>query len=381
MGALVLLVVGGAAWFFTTAEERTRTLQIVVSQLRQLRKTIDQHRLEPQPHRDALRARAPLPFVTIGLVAVNVLAFAVVVAGGGDLERSGRTGLVGRELRSANDERRVVAAPVGRVPPRQCAAAGGQRRRDWTGWPAAGAPRRAARPCVRLPHGGHPRRAGGPRVAPDGGQRRRVSFRVRLYGLLASSTIWTFRRHSDVTMSWDAARRLLPVAAVFVFVQLVSGGFGAAESHGAPGRRRHRRDPVEGDRRTAAAAASRRCGRRCCHDRRRRVGDAAPRDHGCRPEIRRIVEIEGRTAHDYDLAATQFRLGAVNAKSLAQLIDGTILPELRQARSRVKALVGVPPEHQPLVASAEEYLRLRDRELAPALRSPPQSQHEHAAQG
>jgi hypothetical protein len=76
--------------------------------------------------------------------------------------------------------------------------------------------------------------------------------------------------------------------------------------------------------------------------------------------MRRIVEIEGRTAHDYDLAATQFRLGAVNAKALAQLIDGTILPELRQARTRVKALVGVPPEHQPLVAGAEEYLGLRD---------------------
>ena len=177
-----------------------------------------------------------------------------------------------------------------------------------------------------------------------------------LYGLLASSTVWTFRRRSDVTMSWNTARRLLPVAAVFVFVQVVSGGFGAAGRTGllvgaviggllSKEIGEQQPPPL----RVGAVAAVAMIVAAVSAMPLRGITDV-------RPEMRRIVEIEGRTAHDYDLAATQFRLGAVNAKALAQLIDGTILPELRQARTRVKALVGVPPEHQPLVAGAEEYL-------------------------
>jgi hypothetical protein len=79
-----------------------------------------------------------------------------------------------------------------------------------------------------------------------------------------------------------------------------------------------------------------------------------------RPEMVRLLAIEDRTTHEYDTAANQFRLGAINAKALGQLIDQSILPELRKARERVKALTGVPREHQQLVARAEEYLRLRD---------------------
>jgi erythromycin esterase-like protein len=79
-----------------------------------------------------------------------------------------------------------------------------------------------------------------------------------------------------------------------------------------------------------------------------------------RPEMHRLVAIEDRTAHQYDTAANQFRLGAMKAKELAQLIDQSIRPELHKAKERLEALTGVPREHQPLVARAEEYLRLRD---------------------
>ena len=50
----------------------------------------------------------------------------------------------------------------------------------------------------------------------------------------------------------------------------------------------------------------------------------------------------------------------MSAEALAQVIDRSIMPELQAARARLKALEGVPPEHQALVAGAEEYLRLRD---------------------
>jgi hypothetical protein len=41
------------------------------------------------------------------------------------------------------------------------------------------------------------------------------------------------------------------------------------------------------------------------------------------------------------------------------MIDSAIVPELHAADARLKAFDRVPAEHQPLVASAEEYLRLR----------------------
>ena len=79
-----------------------------------------------------------------------------------------------------------------------------------------------------------------------------------------------------------------------------------------------------------------------------------------RPEIERILALEDRTAAIYQKAVDQFRLGAINAKALAHLIDRAIIPEVQAARARLKAIDGVPQEHEALVASADEYLRLRD---------------------
>jgi hypothetical protein len=56
----------------------------------------------------------------------------------------------------------------------------------------------------------------------------------------------------------------------------------------------------------------------------------------------------------------QFKLGTVSAEGLAQVIESKIAPELQAMQSRLKTLGRVPPEHQPLLAGAEEYLRLRD---------------------
>jgi hypothetical protein len=78
-----------------------------------------------------------------------------------------------------------------------------------------------------------------------------------------------------------------------------------------------------------------------------------------RPEIERVVGLEDRTASAYQTAADRFRNGRITAEALAQLIDRTIEPELRAADARLKAVDGVPREQQPLVASAEEYFRLR----------------------
>ena len=79
-----------------------------------------------------------------------------------------------------------------------------------------------------------------------------------------------------------------------------------------------------------------------------------------RPEIERIVSVEDRTASAYQTEVDRFKIGRTSAKSLAQMIDQTIMPELHEARVRLMALDGVPHEQEPLVAGAEAYLRLRD---------------------
>lgn len=78
-----------------------------------------------------------------------------------------------------------------------------------------------------------------------------------------------------------------------------------------------------------------------------------------RPELDRVFAIEDRTAGTYQAAVRQFRLGALSAEALADVIERRIEPELEAARLRLAALDRVPREHQPLVASAARFVRLR----------------------
>ncbi len=81
-----------------------------------------------------------------------------------------------------------------------------------------------------------------------------------------------------------------------------------------------------------------------------------------RPAIDRILEAEHRTANDYQGAVERFRDGRLSSQALAQMIDRQIVPDVEAARRSLAGAVAgrVPPEHQPLVAAAEEYFRLRD---------------------
>ena len=74
-----------------------------------------------------------------------------------------------------------------------------------------------------------------------------------------------------------------------------------------------------------------------------------------RPELARVVDVEGRTASAYGAAVDRFEIGRLTAEALAKLIERTIIPELQATHARLEAINGVPPEHQPLVAAAKEY--------------------------
>jgi membrane associated rhomboid family serine protease len=78
-----------------------------------------------------------------------------------------------------------------------------------------------------------------------------------------------------------------------------------------------------------------------------------------RPEISRIIALEGRTAGVYETGLARVNKGSMTPDALAQLIDRSIVPELEAADAHLMAVRGVPPEHRPLVADADEYLRLR----------------------
>jgi hypothetical protein len=181
-----------------------------------------------------------------------------------------------------------------------------------------------------------------------------------LYGLLLASSIWGLLRRSMVTIPLMAAQRLVPAAAVFIFYNVSNDGLGIdAEltglvagfvcglflargvSEGKPPARH-----VAVAMAVAAVIA---------------VAVAVPLRGvtDIRPEIERVVGLEDRTASAYQTAVNQFRRGRITAEAVAQLIDRTIEPEVRAADARLKAVTGVPREQQPLVASAEEYLRLR----------------------
>lgn len=363
MGAIVLLVLGGAAWYFTTAEERLRLWRGTLSLLLQLKKKVDVHRQEPEPFLDSLRARAALPFVTIGLVGIHILAFALVIVGAGGAAFSDPEGLVawGGNFgpRTTNGEwwrlvsamflhRGVLAILINMAALAQI------------GFLLERLIGRLALVVVYLGAGivaGLVDLFLQPMTVSVGASAAVFS----LYGLLGASAIWMLRRRPDTALSLRAARRLLPIGVVFILYHLLTGELGTAAMRtglvlGLVAGAFLARESTEGH-----PPALRVCG----------VGGLAlviaigatiplRGIADVRPEMRRLVAIEDRTAHEYDTAANQFRLGAIKAKALAQLIDRSIRPELLKARARLEALTGVPREHQPLVARAEEYLRLRD---------------------
>ena len=78
------------------------------------------------------------------------------------------------------------------------------------------------------------------------------------------------------------------------------------------------------------------------------------------PEIARVIAIESRTARLYEEEVDRFRKGRIKAAALADLIENAILPELSGVTERLRALRGVPSEQQSLIASAEQFLKLRD---------------------
>jgi rhomboid protease GluP len=78
-----------------------------------------------------------------------------------------------------------------------------------------------------------------------------------------------------------------------------------------------------------------------------------------RPDIARVVVEEDATARDYASAIAQFKLGALKAEAVAQIIERRIEPVLVDTQTRLRSLTHVPPDQEPLLTAANDFVALR----------------------
>ena len=403
---LVILVLGGYALYTMSPEERTRLKERVVATAWRARDEAARRHAEPEPFRDALRERTPWPVVMPALVAVNVIVF--LMMGWGSTEPETLVGW-GASFgpRTTNGEWwRLVASMFVHTGMFQllvnCAALAqlGLVLERLVGhitfaavYVAAGV--LASLVCLS----DYP-------MAVSVGASGAI---CGLYGLLLASTAWTavhrpsaavaepepvsigtfgFRElpraelsavaesgepgqrldagvttgaAPGVAMTLTAARRLAPIAAVFFLYNLVNGDLGTGpEIAGLAA------GFICGVVLTRGVSASTPPVPRVAVTMAVTVVvaiiSAAPLRGvaDVRPEISRVLAVEDSTTSVYQSAVKQFKLGTVSADALAQVIEQKITPELHAMQARLKTLGRVPPEHQPLLANAEEYLKLRD---------------------
>jgi membrane associated rhomboid family serine protease len=181
-----------------------------------------------------------------------------------------------------------------------------------------------------------------------------------VYGLMIACGIWDFFRPTETPIPPAVAKRLVPAAALFVFYNAFDGGiemqaeflsFGAGLLAGlALTSRAGSREPQQ--RMLGIAAGAMATLAIIVAFSLRGIADV-------RPEIARVLDIEGQTVPGFRAAEALVSKGKIDTTTLADLIEVKIMPQLRATRDHLVALRGVPREHQQLVADAEEYLQLR----------------------
>jgi rhomboid protease GluP len=360
MGFIALMVLLGAAWYFTTPKERDRFRRAVLGGADQAMSGASHYWPARQPFDDALDARTRRPVVTLAIVALNVGIFMSMVMGSGSLSDPDTIVRWGGSIgtRTANGEWwrlatamfvhagffQVVANVAGLV------QIGLITERFFGRFAMASAFAGASLLFAVLGLLLHP-------VAVTAGGSAGV---FAVYGLFVVMLVTGVASPSPFTIPATTLLKVAPSAALFVLYSVAAGHAGALELSGlavglAYGFLLAKPAVVETPslRRTASLTAAIAVIVITAGIPMRGVIDV-------RPEISRITEIEERTANAYDSAVRRFTIGELTLKELVAVIDRTILPELRSAQDRLKRLQHVPREQAPLVARADEYFRLRE---------------------
>jgi rhomboid protease GluP len=358
---VVLLVLAGFAIHVMSPEERMRVLRSGLGRVLTLKDSAVRYHQQRDPFSDALAARTRWIVVTPVIAAISVVVFLRMLAGDGSLSNPetlvGWGASVGPRTTNAEWWRLVTftfvhaglfqllintiaLVQVGSILERMLGHVSVAMVSFAAGLVAG---------VVSL--------SSDPMAVTAGG----AGAQFGLYGLLLATSLWGFLPRSELTFTLAAVRKLAPVAAVFLIVHAVSGSISSDAAMAGLGtggliglvlaRRVGSQKPAA--RELAIVMATTVVVVAAGALTLRGVADV-------RPEIQRVIATEDKTARAYEAALKQFQLGAIKAEALAQIIERTIVPELRAARLRLKAMAGVPAEHQPIVAATEEYLRLRD---------------------
>jgi membrane associated rhomboid family serine protease len=323
---LLILVFLGVALYFMTPVERTRLLRVILAALGKVKDAVTLKGLQCDPFFDALRARTPRVIVTPLLIVLSTIIFI----------RSPVLGLFVNAV-CLWQIGVILERLVGRVAFITIYVASGV---------AAAIVSFSASP-------------GGMSVGPSASV-------LGMYGLLLVTSIWSMIHRSSLMIPLNVTKRLAPVATGFVLYELTTTGLGnvtdvAALVCGLVGGMAVARDINDRTlriRRLATAMTSvvtvvTLYAVTVMH---RPLNTATD----IRPEIDRVIAVESRTAGLYDKEVNRFRRGRITAAMLADVIEKTIVPELHVVAGRLRALQDVPPEHKPLIATAETFLKLRD---------------------
>ena len=361
---ILLIIVVGLIYRCTTPDDRQKLFANVIGRIRTAKgaadRSADRTRAITEPFRNALVERVKMPLVAPAIVALNVAVFVLMVVGSGPLSDPetliGFGGSFGPRTTNGEWWRLITATfvhsgliallinsacilQIGMILERQVGrlAFGGV-------YVAAGIFSGLAALSSYPIDVGH-----GASAAVFG-----------LYGFLMATWAWSHFPASPVTMPVIAAKRMAPLAGVFALYNMFDGSmpFGAELTGVLVGLvaggalSKSIDEGIVPPHRVVPALVSTLAIAFACAVPLRGIADV-------RPEIAHVVETEDRTAAAYQTAADRFKSGKLTADALAQVIDRSIVPELQEVDARLKALKHVPPEHQPLVADAEEYVRLR----------------------
>ena len=358
---LGLLIILGVVSYAMTPAERMRSLRTALATVRQLKDAATRPRPDLEPFHDALRARTPWALVTGSLVVLNVTIFVFMLFGRGSLGDPTTLVSWGGNFgpRTTNGEWwRLVTTMFLHTGMLQLLVniAGlvqiGLILERLVGRIAVAGVYVLSGVLASLVHlSAHP-------VAVGVGAAGAI---FGIYGLLLASLFSGMIHRSALTIPLRALWRLGPAAMVFVLYNAATGrleseaGMAALAAGFVWGLVLTIRisDHTLLARRLAVAAFATVV---------IVVASAAPLRGiaDVRPEIARLVAAEDRTARAYWAAVDRFRSRQMTAEALAQLIERTIVPELKAAGIRLEGLDGVPPEHQRLVAGAEDYVRVRE---------------------
>jgi membrane associated rhomboid family serine protease len=181
-----------------------------------------------------------------------------------------------------------------------------------------------------------------------------------VYGLLIAVLVWGWVRRSPLTIPGAALKRLWPGAVVFLAYQVITEGFmsvpmvwglavggvgGAILGFGIDAHK----PPLPRLCTSMAATLA------------LILAFAAPLRGmaDVSRELAGVIALETRTAAAYDAEVVRFRKGRQTAEALADMA-AAIASDVRATRASLVTLTNIPPEHQPVVKDALEYLRLRE---------------------